>query len=329
MVPGYTSKPLYIINGNTNPIASFPITYDRKKACANVVFSTPLVDLSNPSYVYGQMYTWKDNYDVLYVTVSLNATGFGPGPAPAFDASSKPPAPSNTKGQFLFTSPSVFDPTAPSGQITLWNQYLPNQYGSANYLSTDLLSNSTLTSWSCFTFVINLKRVCNPTTSIYKVGYGCVLRGTTTSGVSADLSASMSLFFTARFNFTRYYFNDGASSQYCGSPATASTPGYERDQVQATMFATTVDLYNNIIGNIDFPFPGLVLILSSSCLLPPHHHLTQLLPSPLLLNPPLLTNIHLLNSYSQSPAIFVALITNICSLLYTYILFIISLIILK
>ena len=151
MVPGFTSKPLYVINGNTNPIASFPITYDQKKACANVVFSTPLVDLSNPSYVYGQMYTWKDNYDVLYVTVSLNATGFGPGPAPLLV---NPVAPSNTKGQFLFTSPSLFNPAAPSGQITLWNQYLANQIGSANYLSADLLSNSTLTSWSCFTFAI-------------------------------------------------------------------------------------------------------------------------------------------------------------------------------
>ena len=253
MVPGFGYTPLYVNNGNTNPIASFPITYDQKKACANMVFSTPIVDLSNPSFIYGQMYTWKDYNDVLYVTVSLNATGFGPGPVPALDASTTPAAPANTDGQFLFSSPSVFNPSAPSGQITLWNQYIANQIGSANYFSTDLLS-STLQSWSCFTFRVNLKSVCNPTTSVFKAGSGCVLRGTTTPGATADLSASNNLFFTARFNFTRYYFNN-AGSLYCGSFVDAATPNYANDQVQAQMSFTTIDLYNNIIGSDDFSLP--------------------------------------------------------------------------
>ena len=99
-----------------------------------------------------------------------------------------------------------------------------------------------------------MKKVCNPTTSIYKKGFGCVLKGTTSPGASADLSASVNLFFTARFNFTRYYFND-ASNFYCGTFTLGSTAGYANDQVQAQMSYTTVDLYNNMIDNSDFSLP--------------------------------------------------------------------------
>ena len=78
-VPGFGYTPLYVNNGNVNPIASFPITYDQKLACNNVVYTSKVVDTSNQNFAYGQLYAWKDYSDVLYVTVSLNATGFGPG----------------------------------------------------------------------------------------------------------------------------------------------------------------------------------------------------------------------------------------------------------
>ena len=248
MVPGFAGTRLYVNNvGNVmNPIASFPITYDQKKACGYVVFSTPIVDRTNPIYVYGQMYVWKDYFDVLYVTVSLNATGFGPGPEPAFNAMTYPVAPANTKGQFLFTSPSSANPGAPSAWINLWNQNVTvSGYESANYLSSEIFALSSLQSWSCFTFKIDLKTVCNPSNSFYKAGYGCMLRNIPDSppGDSVDLSASSSLFFSAQFNLTRYYMNS-ASSLYCGDLAGSYTPNYANDQVVAQMLSASVDLYN-------------------------------------------------------------------------------------
>ena len=87
------------------------------------------------TYICPQLYAWKDYTDTLYVTVSLNATGFGTFGALSADA-----------GQFLHTSPSIFN-SLPSGQLTLWSTFIANQTGLPNYLSTDMLT-STLSSWS-------------------------------------------------------------------------------------------------------------------------------------------------------------------------------------
>ena len=169
------------------------------------------------------------------MTVSLNATGFGPG-VPSTQTNGQ------MLGQFLHTSPSVFNSALPSGQMTLWSTYIANQTGNPNYLSTDMLMSS-LSSWSCFTYAINLATVCDPSTSVYKRGYGCVIRGTTTPGVSADLSNTLSLFFTVKYNLTRYSMKTVANN-YCGSFAPA-TGAYNNDQVTAMLPVTTIDLYNN------------------------------------------------------------------------------------
>ena len=58
-VPGFGNTPLYANNGGTNPISSFPITYDQKLACNNAVYTSTLVDTTNAAYVYGQLYAWK------------------------------------------------------------------------------------------------------------------------------------------------------------------------------------------------------------------------------------------------------------------------------
>ena len=173
--------------------------------------------------------------NIFFVTVSLNATGFGPGATASQTQGS-------TLGQFLHTSPSAFNSALPSGQITLWSNYLAYQTSIPNYLSTDLLTSS-LSSWSCFTYAINLATVCDPSTSVYKRGYGCVLRGTTTTGTSADLSETSSLFLTVKYNLTRYSMNTPANN-YCGTFA-PSTGAYTYDQVTAMLPATTIDLYNN------------------------------------------------------------------------------------
>ena len=58
-VPGFGYTPLYANNGGTNPISSFPVTYDKKLACNNTVYMSPIVDTTNNLYVYGQLYAWK------------------------------------------------------------------------------------------------------------------------------------------------------------------------------------------------------------------------------------------------------------------------------
>ena len=40
----------------------------------------------------------------------------------------------------------------------------------ANYYSSDMLTSST-PRWSCFTYVVNLRATCNPTTSLFRRSY--------------------------------------------------------------------------------------------------------------------------------------------------------------
>jgi hypothetical protein len=116
LLPGYGAPNLFIYNRQTGALGptSYPVTYDQKMACEQVVFRSPLVNVARPSDVFGQIFVWKDYSDYLYITVSLNATGFGP------TLASTPSAFGSNPGQFLFTSPSSFSPNQPSGTISIW-----------------------------------------------------------------------------------------------------------------------------------------------------------------------------------------------------------------
>ena len=57
------------------------------------------------------MYIWKDYSDYFFVTVSLNATGFGP---------AWPQGVAGNPGQYLFAQPSVYNPSGgPSGFLSV------------------------------------------------------------------------------------------------------------------------------------------------------------------------------------------------------------------
>jgi hypothetical protein len=64
-----------------------------------------------------RMYTWKDYSDNLYITASINATGFGP-------PSQVPSGFGPNDGQFLHVPQSLFNTNAPSGMVSLWNTFL-------------------------------------------------------------------------------------------------------------------------------------------------------------------------------------------------------------
>ena len=243
-VPGYGYPVLF----NGSAPYSYPITYDQKQTCEGIVFSVPLVDTVS-NLTYAQMYVWKDYTDRLFVTVSINATAFV---APTLDPSTD--TANGGLGQFLHASPSIFNPSLPSGRMTISGAFISNPGNFYNYDSTNLLT-STLSSWSCFTYAVNLKRVCQATTSTFKKGTGCVLRGTDNPGVVVDLSATANLFFNVQFNITRFSFLS-ANNLYCGDAATANNVGsFEYEQLLIQPLSGTVDLYTVVgLGEVN-PLP--------------------------------------------------------------------------
>lgn len=80
MYPGFSRDPLFItgIAGQPAP-THYPITYDQKQACNLNVISFDVHQSGTPANVYGKMFVFKDYADNLYVTVTLNASGFMPG----------------------------------------------------------------------------------------------------------------------------------------------------------------------------------------------------------------------------------------------------------
>eukprot|EP00195_Chlamydomonas_chlamydogama_P017827 CAMPEP_0202895428 /NCGR_PEP_ID=MMETSP1392-20130828/4636_1 /ASSEMBLY_ACC=CAM_ASM_000868 /TAXON_ID=225041 /ORGANISM="Chlamydomonas chlamydogama, Strain SAG 11-48b" /LENGTH=230 /DNA_ID=CAMNT_0049580437 /DNA_START=138 /DNA_END=827 /DNA_ORIENTATION=+ len=114
-VPGYGAPQLFV---NGNAPTSYPVTYDRKQACNQIVVVAPLVDKFNSSNIYGQAYVWKDYSDALYVTVSINATNWGPQRTLPFGGVTAP-------GQFLHAQPSILtNPVGEVGSVSVWSDFL-------------------------------------------------------------------------------------------------------------------------------------------------------------------------------------------------------------
>lgn len=229
---------------------SYPITYDQKMACGQVVFTSDLVDKrtlgSSNTVTYGKLYAWKDMNDGLYITISLNATNFGFG----FPASNSV---FTNPGQFLFVSPSLFVPGAPSGNIYLDKQF--NSLQPPNYRSTQLVPGGT-SYYSCITYYINLRAACDPTISYYSqpnspggLPFCQTLNSPPgTASPTIDLSSSPSLFFSVSFNLTRFNMFSNSNNQ-CGdfAPNSANPASYQNDQVVAVM---NVGLNSNGIVNL-------------------------------------------------------------------------------
>ena len=116
-----------------------------------------------------------------------------------------PQPPTGSPGQYLLAEPSVYYPgLGPSGQISVWNNFVPGAPAAYyNYDTSNMLSSNSFGQWSCFTFIVNLKVACNPITSAYRKGStgtgGCsyVTNGNPSTD-TADLSNSTSLFFSAQ-----------------------------------------------------------------------------------------------------------------------------------
>ena len=100
-----------------------------------IVYTNDLVDKSNNAIIYGKLYAWKDYADNFFVTVSLNATGFGNNVWPKTSL--------GDEGQYLMAEPSLYNPGTASGQISVWGSFLPGTPSSyANYDTTNMLSSN-------------------------------------------------------------------------------------------------------------------------------------------------------------------------------------------
>ncbi|GFH11193.1 uncharacterized protein HaLaN_06655, partial [Haematococcus lacustris] len=234
-------------------------------ACDNRVITLDLVDLSSEiqgapgvgSFAWnkvGIMYIFKDYSDVLHVTVSLNAT-FRPNRGGPVDPVAPALSPSHFfVGQYMHAQPAAgytgvgVGPTV--GAVSVWDAFnLTLVYSSSfgpytNLLQPDVFSGRDSRLWSCFTYSIDLKNVCNPSLTEYRTfdasnpgfrqplpqGPGCYAKGqpaqlTKLSGApfTRDLSNITNgnpLIAQMQFTVTKFSMTPGCSpSLYAASAA--------------------------------------------------------------------------------------------------------------
>jgi hypothetical protein len=208
MYPGFGRSPLFITNAGVIAPTNYPITYDAKDACNLAVTEQDLYDTTNPLMIYAKLFAFKDYSDNLYVTVSLNASGFLAGQT------------GNSNGQFLLPNPSIN--ADPSGLAFVGSTF-PNGLSAVEYsqYTTAQTLTSSVGQYSCFTIMIPLRQACPYTTSTYVRGVGgapsyCASRATGAAVATVDLSSTVNLFFSASFNVSNY----ATTATSCGARPT-------------------------------------------------------------------------------------------------------------
>ncbi|KAG1674032.1 hypothetical protein FOA52_000338 [Chlamydomonas sp. UWO 241] len=196
--PGFGRDPLFITNNGVVAPTNYPITYDAKTTCNLAVTEQNLYAAGNPSAIYAKMFAFKDYSDNLYVTVSINASGFMPGQT----------GPSG--GQFLLPNPALPSNNFPTGLAFVGSTF-PNGLSILQYAqySTSQTLDSSVGQYSCFTMMIPLRQACPYETSTFVRGVGgspsfCASRTTGAAVATIDLSSTVNLFFSAQFNVSKY-----------------------------------------------------------------------------------------------------------------------------
>lgn len=227
MYPGFGKNPLFITGTNGQPApTSYPITYAQNNACDLAVHSAPLFNVVNPAEVYGKLFVWKDYSDNLFITVSLNASGW---------------APPGGAGQYLLGNPTP-NSVHPSGVYYASPTFNNQGIDVAAYATNQVLTSS-ISQWSCFTVMIPLRNACDPATSTYVRGLPgqpayCKSRTTGQAVSGLDMSSTSNLFFATRFNLTKYDVN----AVSCGASSTT-----------VTVTTPMVDLYSSLGGTAGLP----------------------------------------------------------------------------
>ncbi|KAL6747406.1 hypothetical protein V8C86DRAFT_3117601 [Haematococcus lacustris] len=251
---------------------SYPWTLPLTNACDNKVITLDLVDKSPspappfvPDFSYnkvGILYIFKDYNDILYLTVSLNATfpatrGVGPDP-------NTPPLFFNSlfNGQYLHAQPRAdYNGTASGptvGSLFVWdapeNTQSQTQFPQyTNLLSSDRFGGDDNRLWSCFTYQIDLKSVCNPNVAEYRFldystgeprrlldGPGCYPRAApanltrlTGPQFTKDLSAAPQLAIQPLFTVTKFSLSPGCQAADYASNVGVTASGQSWLRVKA------------------------------------------------------------------------------------------------
>ncbi|KAG1667566.1 hypothetical protein FOA52_014646 [Chlamydomonas sp. UWO 241] len=232
LYPGFGRDPLFITNSATGVIAptNYPITYDAKSTCNLAITEQNLYDTANPSMIYGKMFAFKDYSDNLYVTVSINASGFLPGNT------------GSSAGQFLLPNPALASNPFPTGLVFVGSDF-PNGQSILQYAqySTSQTLSSSVGQYSCFTMLIPLRQACPYATSTFVRGVGgggsyCASRTTGAAVATVDLSSTVNLFFSAQFNVSKY----ATTATSCGANPTTF--------VNIGMGNSILDLYGSMVN---------------------------------------------------------------------------------
>ncbi|KAG1677216.1 hypothetical protein FOA52_013414 [Chlamydomonas sp. UWO 241] len=207
--PGFGRDPLFISSslGVVAP-TNYPITYDAKQACALKIHEANVPVLGNQGSIYGKMFAFKDYSDNMYITVSLNGTGFVNGAV-------------NAATQALLPNPSL-DGT-PSGLVFLSSQFsnVQQMYIKAQYSTAQMLTSS-VGQYSCFTMILPLRTAC-PDGSSFIRGTGgspsyCASKTTGASVATVDLSSTGNLYIQTQYNISFYDVGNGATgATSCGT----------------------------------------------------------------------------------------------------------------
>eukprot|EP00798_Chlamydomonas_sp_ICE-L_P021754 gene21754-28776_t len=173
-------------------LGGYPANYDSYQVCGGYksIQTKPISDQEGNQY--GTMYMFRDYSDKLYITVTLDGS---------------------KDGQMFFQVPNSGAPL--SSSLFLWDG--PTVSPTVQYPAPVNLGRFT-----CFTYSIDLKHVCDPFTSFYRYStmgdnYNCVCHDTTKPCPTKDLSDERLLFFLLQVNLTQR--TDITKTQSCGQPS--------------------------------------------------------------------------------------------------------------
>ncbi|KAG1665341.1 hypothetical protein FOA52_011755 [Chlamydomonas sp. UWO 241] len=249
--PGFGRDPLFISSGFGVAPTNYPITYDAKQTCSLKIFEANVPLLANQGIIYGKMFAFKDYSDNMYITVSLNGTGFVPGALNPFT-------------QALLPNPSLDN--APSGLVFLSSQFsnVAEMWVKAQYSTAQMLT-SNVGQYSCFTMIIPLRTACpDGSTRIRGVGSSPAYCASKTSGAAVatvDLSSTPNLYIQTQFNIS--FYDVGSVSTGATSCGTAQIPAIMGTN-QVTVATPAIELYTSGLLTRNFTSLYTVIFLNQS-----------------------------------------------------------------
>eukprot|EP00798_Chlamydomonas_sp_ICE-L_P024978 gene24978-10639_t len=188
------------------PTQQSPITYPNNldgygEICANSLVKYSIIDPQIPPVEFGAIRMWRDYSDYLYITVTMNGQV---GTTYPFQ-------------QYLLRNSSVSTPVLTISVMDNFTSLPPAQ--PAAYLN--VFPYAVDGRYTCTTFAVNLKQVCNPMTSFYNpsvlVSNNCQCKPGFTTCPTLDLSSNANLWVYVQALTTKYDVGDNGCNANLGT----------------------------------------------------------------------------------------------------------------